>query len=208
MLPQRTRFERVLCAVVALLVTAHTTSAVSTDAGARHLPRRLLTTDDYYEGEVMAQTSPFLTRANDKTVGDPDAPPHPPQAPHHAFGGLHFPPDPPLKLQPNYRPPFSTGVGTDDAPAPPIHHSENSSDNVVAGEDRTDFDADHEDFDAGVRMPGLHLLAGGGIIAAAVGVAVVHRRRRSKVLAPVYEPIPNTASAVYGSMEAMQPPRL
>jgi hypothetical protein len=159
-------------------------------------------------GEVMAQTSPFLTRANDKTVGDPDAPPHPPQAPHHAFGGLHFPPDPPLKLQPNYRPPFSTGVGTDDAPAPPIHHSENSSDNVVAGEDRTDFDADHEDFDAGVRMPGLHLLAGGGIIAAAVGVAVVHRRRRSKVLAPVYEPIPNTASAVYGSMEAMQPPRL
>jgi hypothetical protein len=50
MLPQRTRFERVLCAVVALLVTAHTTSAVSTDAGARHLPRRLLTTDDYYEG--------------------------------------------------------------------------------------------------------------------------------------------------------------
>lgn len=58
-----------------------------------------------------------------------------------------------------------------------------------------------------MRLPGLHLLAGASIIAAAVGIAVL-RRRRSKVLMPVYEPIPNTASAIYGSMEGMQAPRL
>jgi hypothetical protein len=61
---------------------------------------------------VSAQTSPFLTRAN-----DPDAPPHPP---HAAFSGIHFPPDPPLRLQPNYRPPFSMGTGIYGAPKPPF----------------------------------------------------------------------------------------
>jgi hypothetical protein len=58
-----------------------------------------------------------------------------------------------------------------------------------------------------VRLPGLHLLAGASIIAAAVGVAVLHRRR-SKVLMPVYEPLSNTANAMYGSTEAVQAPRL